>query len=422
MADASLQIGNGNWGVKTSLLLGYNVVSNRYNPIEIGVTRETLGSRTNQAGIIDYKDNNIARINYEGGVGSLLLEPQRTNLALQSEAFDDVAWSKTASSIVANSLISPSGVQNADTFIGNGISGIHFLTNATSINFTSGLNYSFSVYAKKGTNNFIQLTVAGSIGGMYANFDLNNGVVGSLGTLSGSTPTSSIQNVGNGWYRCTMVFNATTTVASNIYVYLVSLSTSLRAEINALATNVYLWGAQLEQGAYPTSYIPTTTSSVTRNADLITRNNIYTNNYITSAGGTWFVEINNNIALIREASGSEMYIGESNTSSVASGFKSINIRNPGGGAVNLSIGFWDGSSYLSLHYISAPIAKIAIKFNGTTLDAFVNGTKVITNSSVPITLANFQYFNFLAGVTRYIKSTYLFPTPLTDAECIALTQ
>ena len=415
MADASLQIGNGNWGVKTSLLLGYNVVSNRYNPIEIGVTRETLGSRTNVAGIIDYKDNNIARINYASGVGSLLLEPQRTNLVLQSEAFDDIAWTKSSSSIVANSLISPSGVQNADTFIGNGISAIHFLTNATSINFTSGLNYSFSVYAKKGTNNFIQLTVAGSIGGMYANFDLNNGVVGSLGTLSGSTPTSSIQNVGNGWYRCTMVFNATTTVASNIYVYLVSLSTSLRAEINALATNVYLWGAQLEVGAYPTSYIPTTISATTRNADLITRNNIYTNNYITSAGGTWFIELNNNLVYTRDAFSYGISL---NSTSTVSG-NGFTIRATP--SARLIIDKFISGSGNTLFTTYTNTVKIAIKWNGVNSDWFINGVKEVSATPFAFTVMEFLIGNG-TDTPKYIKSTYLYPTPLTDAECIALTQ
>jgi hypothetical protein len=417
MADASLQIGNGNWAVKTSLLLGYNVVSNRYNPIEIGVTRETTGSRTNQAGIIDYKDNNIARINYEGGVGSLLLEPQRTNLNLYSNNLENAYWTLFQATRTINSAVSPDGTTNAIKLTEDTTTNFHSIYLPTSITVTSGQTYSRSVYLKQSGRMWASLVITDNAITSRAWFDLQNGVVGTVNIGL----TAQITNVGNGWYRCTITKTAVLTSFSSLAIEM-AISNGVSSYLGNGTSGVFIFGAQLEKGAYPTSYIPTTTTALTRNADLITRNNIYTNNYITSAGGTWFIEINNNMPLIRDNSGSEMYIGESNTSSISSGSKSISVRNNGGGAASLWIDYWDGSVLNSLYNIAAPTAKIAINFNGTTLDAFVNGVKVITNSSVPITLANFQYFNFLSGVTRYIKSTYLFSTPLTDTECIALTQ
>ena len=65
--------------------------------------------------------------------------------------------------------------------------------------------------------------------------------------------------------------------------------------------------------------------------------------------------------------------------------------------------------------------KLAIKFNGTTADVFENGTKVVTSASVPLTLANMQNLNALAGVPRFIQQMALYPTPLTDAQCQTLT-
>jgi hypothetical protein len=414
MADASLQIGNGNWAVKTSLLLGYNIVSNRYNPIEIGVTRETTGSRTNQAGIIDYKDNNIARINYEGGVGSLLLEPQRTNLVLQSEAFDTVSWTKIATTITADSIVSPSGIQNADTIIANGVSGFHYIYNSATV--SSGITYSISVYAKKGTNNFIQLAGGTIVYGnnFYANFDLNNGLVGTVG----STATASIKSVGNGWYRCVITGNTISNIINDAFavIGIVSSATSVRAEANILTTNIYLWGAQIEQGAYPTSYIPTTTTALTRNADTFTRNNIYTNGLITSAGGTWFVELNNNLNLIRD-NGLGFFL-DTSSSGITNGFI---IRSNTALSSRLVVEVRQGGSIISTTDVLTNTVKIAIKWDGTLANVYVNGVIRLTNIPFTTTLMEFLNTNSSIGMPYYIKSTMLFPTPLTNTEMINLT-
>jgi hypothetical protein len=185
-------------------------------------------------------------------------EIERTpwNLVQFSEDFSDVAWIRVFTSVSANTSTAPNGTLTADTLSANGTFNSHLL--AQTGNAINGVTYTHSVYAKKGTNNFIQLAGTGNVYtalNVFANFDLNNGVVGSVG--AGSTAT--ITNVGNGWYRCTMTATATATASgSAILICLVDSASASRAEANSLTTNVFIWGAQLVEGTDAKPYFPTT--------------------------------------------------------------------------------------------------------------------------------------------------------------------
>jgi hypothetical protein len=236
----------------------------------------------------------IPRIDYTGGgCPSILLEPERTNIVKRSQEFDNnTGFTKIRSEVSANTTTAPDGTLTADTWTGDGAAGSHSLAQTVSI--TSGVAYTQSVFAKKGTNNFLQIVGTISIydADSWANFDLENGVVGSVGISAKAT----ITDFGNGWYRCTMTATATATALSNGFLlWLITSATSARVESTSLATSVHLWGAQVEAGAYPTSYIPTTTATGTRIADVINRDDIHTNNLITDDGGTWFVHLINNV-------------------------------------------------------------------------------------------------------------------------------
>jgi hypothetical protein len=178
------------------------------------------------------------------------------NLLTFSEDLSNVAWFTSNTTITANTTTAPNGTLTADTLTGNGTSNLH--TVLQSANAINGITYTHSVYAKKGTNNFIQLIGGAAIytsGLVFANFDLNNGVVGSVG--AGTTAT--ITNVGNGWYRCTITATATATVTGSAFIpCLISSATSLRGESNSLSTSVFLWGAQLVEGTSALDYFPTT--------------------------------------------------------------------------------------------------------------------------------------------------------------------
>jgi hypothetical protein len=114
-------------------------------------------------------------------------------------------------------------------------------------NSASATGKTFSIYAKAGTNSFLQIYFATDFA-PFANFDLTNGTVGSTGTAT----TASIISVGNGWYRC--IVSTTSTTATTPVVQIVPASTSARGATSTLTTSVLIWGAQAETGTTATDY------------------------------------------------------------------------------------------------------------------------------------------------------------------------
>jgi hypothetical protein len=151
-------------------------------------------------------------------------------------------------------------------------------------------------------------------------------------------------------------------------------------------------------------------------ADSFTRNNIYTNGLISASGGTWYVELRNNVAYVRDSSGNTIWIGDTS----AGGSNAILIRNDTLSAIRLRISKNVAGSQTTLFTTTTDTTKIAIKWNGTSADVFVNGTKQVSATAFTTTL-----MEFLAAsgtqVPTFIQAMALYPTPLSDADCTALT-
>ena len=346
---------------------------------------------------------NIPRIDYSlGGCPNILLEPQRTNLITQSEYYGGSEWTKASVSITSNSIISPDGTLSGSLMtITGGVSDQRIYTNIT----YSGTNV-VSIFAKASDSKWLSIRIGNNANKWY---DLENGILGGS-TLTSGYVDADIQDYGNGWYRCILVFTDNFNTSTRFYPAEGNL------DITHTSGSVYIYGAQAEAGAYATSYIPTTTASVTRNSDVLTRNNIYTNGLISASGGTWFVELRGNRLLTRDANGG-IWIGD-NTAAGTSG-NTLVFRN-GGGTQRLAFGKTISGSFTSLFLTTTDTCKIAIKWNGTTADVFANGVKVVSATAFTTTNMEFLVGNGI-DVPKYIQQMELFPTPLSDDQLEALT-
>jgi hypothetical protein len=367
----------------------YSIIPTNGNG-DFTVTRATTATRVNSSGLIESVPINEPRLDYSlGSCPNILLEPQRTNLALRSEEFDNASWTKATVNVTANYSIAPNGTTTAERIVPTGGNVSGYVNRVYQpINTILGTTYTFSVWAKS----------------------------------SASTPkmTLSILNTGgqvfsitNQWVRYSVQLTGTGGIANfNIYAGDVTFSTGVTNSNN----EIEVWGAQIEAGAYATSYIPTSSASVTRNADVISRGNIFTNGLITASGGTWFVDLRNNVV---QNSG---YV-QAQTFGLGSGVVGASANNfwlQGINGQRISVWKQVAGSASVIRITAANNCKLAIKWNGTTADVFENGVKVVAATAFTATALE-DLRTFVTTNTYYINSMALFPTPLTDTQCIALT-
>jgi hypothetical protein len=246
---------------------------------------------TNSLGLVAPINADLPRFDYDPITlvcKGLLIEEQRTNLFTYSDDFANAAWSKTASSIDSNIIISPDGTLTGDKLITDTTSAAHSIT-APALSVTSGTAYTITMYAKKAEKEFlfISFSTNGFTSPTPSYFNLTTGVA-----TAGASVTTVMTSVGNGWYRCAATKTATSTSAGTT-VFRIGLtdSNSTATTTGANTTDgLYIWGAQLEAGAFATSYIPTVASTVTRNADVATMTGTNFSDWYNATEGTLFAQ------------------------------------------------------------------------------------------------------------------------------------
>lgn len=382
---------------------------------DLTVTRATTARRVNSAGLIESVANNVPRLDYTNSTcPSLLVEPQRTNLLLRSQEIDNASWTKVNATVTVNNTTSPDGNLTADKLVENTSSSTHYIQQ-TGISFVSGTSYTLVFYAKAGERNslYVGLPSAAFTSLTAALFNLSTGTIGT----TNNSPITSITPFGNGWYRCSITKTATITATSSPIFYMVGSTGTISYTGNG-TSGIYIWGAQLEAGANATSYIPTTTASVTRNADVISKTGI--SSLIGQTEGTLFADVNvKNLGIptrqiFNLTSGTPNFV---NLSFLNTNVLRVTIRANGGTQYNVSTSALPIGRY-----------KLAATYKAGELKLYVNGVLIGTNTNASVSwssaLDRLNLDNSVLGGENFSDGINLvshWKTVLTNEECINLT-
>ena len=246
-----------------------NFARSQQMPPQVTFSRASTGTYVGENGLIQTTTNNTPRFDWENGkCQGLLIEQSRTNLLLQSEDFT-TTWVSTNAALTANANTAPDGSNTATRLSTSTGTWPTYISQPFG---PSGTVKTFSVYARADTGTD-WIAIGGiQYGGELAYFNLSTGTIG---TVQGQLTNTQIDFIGNGWYRCacTCDFGSASGGAGG-FGGVIPVTGDNTLNIVASGTGPLIWGAQLEQSSYLTSYIPTTGSEATRARDVAQINNL----------------------------------------------------------------------------------------------------------------------------------------------------
>jgi hypothetical protein len=366
----------------------------------------------------------IPRLDYTGGgCPSLLLEPQRTNLVLYSEQWDNAYWSKFNDSVSANAGTSPDGYANADKEIPNTSNDIHGIIRY--VDSQSAGAYTASVFLKAAGYNFgyLRFTTDTDTKRYVVVINLTTGAVTATNSFgSPVSPSSKVENYGNGWYRLSVTL---THGSGDLAMMAGSSSTAVPtfgASIPSFAgdgtSGVLLYGAMAELGAYPTSYIPTLGASVTRLADAASKTGI--SSLLSASEYTLFWE---GTHIPTGQFNSFMTISQTSNANNSARFYRNNTDNQIRAAIFNSV---NGLIIDIGSGITTQTAKCALRVKAGSYAFYVNGTLVgsTANALTPsdtLDQIDLQYLDSTQSFDQKTDQVLFFKTGLTNAELQSLT-
>ena len=374
---------------------------------------------TTTTAVVEGLTADLPRLDYSGGAScpSLLLEPSRTNLVTFSEYFGSSDWTKSGSSVVSG-FTSPEGLSNAYKLVEDTNGGLHRVYSGLATTIASN-TYTTSIYAKAAERNWVFIE---GPSGYTAYFDLANGV---KGTIVGGTATITPMN--DGWYRCTLNWVAQSSNTRH-FVY-TATADGVNSYVGDGTSGIYIYGAEVGAGSYPTSYIPTYGTAANRGADYAS-----VDNSIFSVGTddfTAFIDIDE--LNYSEAVGGENFTAVfGNRENGSTRWWRVWSRST---ISALYMEFQTSGGYLNYTLDNTPTydsrTKICVVRTGSTIKAFINGvlklnqTNAIVGGEMSTTNDKLELSSWNSGSSAncYMPTNQVlyFESALTDAECIALT-
>tara|TARA_R110002124_G_C8961026_1_gene514075 strand:+ start:39 stop:1376 length:1338 start_codon:yes stop_codon:yes gene_type:complete len=384
---------------------------------DFDVTRANPASRINKQRLVETLGNNVPRLDYlDGNCSSVLLEPLSENLITYSEDFSNVSWLNTEGCIITNNAItSPTGELNATLLVANSSQDFHRISHSVTI--SDATEYTHSLFIKK--QNYNYFTFRANLGGSnYGNvtFNINEGSL----EYNGLMCEAKIKDYGNGWYRCSISYTSTGTNGT------ISYSTSQDALKNNTnfsysgsgLDGVYIFGSQMEQNLYPTSYIESNIGATTpRGVETI--NNSGDSTIFNSLEGVLFIETS---ALSNDLSERRFGLSDGSSSNVIRvGYTSVSNR--------IIAIVYNGSNQAIMTYDNANITeynKIAVLYKENNFELWVNGLKRSEDTIGSVFSANtINSLSFdIGGGSRFYSNTkqvQYFDTILTQEELTELT-
>jgi len=368
----------------------------------------TTAAITNYIPVLLTAPTNQARFDHDPVARTslgLLIEQQSTNLLTYSSAFSNAAWFNGNTLLTSSINIAPDGTQTATKIIQTASLADHYIrqpsTSATGA-------YTATVYAKAAEYGY--LVIRDDTNGNRASFNL---ITGATGATTG-TPNATITSVGNGWYRCSMQSTLSSSVYGfQIYVSQIDTVFGLTQTGNGYS-GIYIWGAQLEALAFPTSYIPTTVSQVTRSVDSASMTGTNFTSWYQQNQGTIYIDTTYSSAAL-SVNQRLFFINNSSDTYANAVWRTTTAY------------YWQktGQSQLTFSYSTSPSTKIALAYSPTSLAGNINGSVTASNSlTSTYSFPNQLVFGLQSDGTSYngwIKKFAYYPATLTATNLQALT-
>ena len=380
---------------------------------DMTVVRATTATRVNSAGLIESVAINVPRLDYPplGGCPSILVEPARTNLVPNGLGFNSATGVLYDTTVIGSPAI---GINSA-RITKNEVSGTtrYANQNCSTAALLGSTTYTLSRYFKyDGHNTTTSMEYNSSLQWGTISWSQQINIAATGITLGASSfCTSTIQNAGNGWYRVNVTITTGALITGTPPVtYLMILQGALSVGQGFLTAL-----PQLEAGSYATSYIPTTTAAVPRDADVISKTGV--SSLIGQTEGTLFVDVN-----FEAESVLKNYLTLGNSGSFYISILARATNKIGMEVLNSSVQVNVSSTST---YTTNQRLKIAMTYKSNDFKLYVNGVLQVTDTggTVPATGAVIlgSSETSISQATDGINLAILWKTALTDDQCILLT-